>query len=501
MMFMNNFSSQPRYDGLQPSDERAYQTDVTTVMTNTTNNHFFQPRYGGLQPPGQRAHQTDMTIGMMNPMNNYQGGINGQVSENNPVSTHHTNHENGISWNIPQYQEVQRNEDMLYNGHGNMASTQQAVQSSGDRMPTNHLPSSTPHHVILARFEDSPYNNHPDEYSEETSDEDEDDEDLSHSSLTTPSDMASNQYTVRDTQSPEPATPSGYASDQRAPGSVGTGVNVPNDPGDMSSNQQIDSNEQDSDVPDVPGNMPPSQHIVHSEQDLDVANVLGNMLPNQHIVHNEQDLDVPNILDNMPSNQHEVRNDQDDIPASGDDEMDISHDQILFGKLSTITPLAQLFNLIPDAAQPFNAINSGPLLPQDASSRQTLQLDSNPTPTSNVEETGAALDPGEVYTGSAMDLSPNIPSTLAPNVHQPQMETPQASNPFRHLARNEKSDTRKDSSRSANRVNKSIRRRKPAKTQKLQSAIANSASQLLEESASQAVEAQNESDTSVESVE
>ncbi|KAF5871328.1 uncharacterized protein Bfra_007844ca [Botrytis fragariae] len=537
MMFINNFTSQPRYDGLQPPGERAHQTDLTTVMMNTISDHFSQPHYNGLQPPGQRAHQTDMTTGMMHPMNNYQGGTNSQVSENNPVPTHHTNHENGIFRNIPQYQEVQRNGHVQYNN--TMSLTQQAVPSSGDRMSTNHLPSTTPQHVILDRFEDSPYNNHPDPYDEETSDDDDDDddEDVSHSSLTTPSNWAAHQLAVQNTQSPVPDTPSGYVSDQGAPGPVGTGVNVPNVPGAMSSSQNIDSNEQSLDVPnvsydepsnqhisaneqglhvpDVPDNMPPNQHIVHSEQDLDVANILGNMLPNQQIHSNEQDLDVPNIPDNMQSNQHEVRNDQGDMPASGGDEMDTTEDQILSGKLSTITPLAQFFDLIPDAAQPLNAIHSGPSLPQDTRSRQTPQLDSNPTPISSVEKTGAALDSGEVDTRSAIVFSPTIPGTLASNVHQPQMEAPQASNPLRHPARNEKSDTRKDPSRDANRVNKSIRRRKPAKSQKLLSAIANSASQLLEESASQAVEAQNdpenstsqaveaedESDTSVESVE
>ncbi|TGO48167.1 hypothetical protein BCON_0249g00150 [Botryotinia convoluta] len=493
------------HQGIHDGNNRVDYPSNSTALQNSNNysgnmmpmnNYSSQPRYGGLQPPSQRAHQTNMTTGMttgmMNTMNNYQSGMSGQVSENNPVHsvnpTHHfarfasdlntyrtyTNYDNGVFWDDPRYQEAQRNDHMLCNCHSNMASTQLADQGHGDRMSTNHLPYMTPQHVILDRFEDSPYNSRPNANSQQTSDEDQ-----SYNSLTTPSNMTSNQYAVRDTQSPVPATPSGYASDQRAPGPVGTGLDVPN----------------------VLDNMPPNQHIVHNEQDLDVANVLGNMLPSQHIVRNEQDSDEPNVPSNMPPSEHTVRNDQGDMPTSSGDQMDTPHDQILFGKPSTIAPLAQPFDLILDAAQPFNAINSGPSFPQDNSLRQLLQLDSNPTPTSNIEETGAALDSGEADTRSVRDFPPNIPGTLASNVHQPQTETPQASNPLRNIARNQKADTRKDSSRAANRVNKSIRRRKPAKTQKLQSAIANSASHLLEGSTTQAVEAQNDSETSVESEE
>ncbi|KAF7879783.1 uncharacterized protein EAF02_007953 [Botrytis sinoallii] len=444
---------------------------------NRVNHYYSQQYYGGSQPQGQRAHQRGMTTGMMNPMNNYQGGIIGQASENNTVPTHYTNHGNNISWNIPQHQDVQRNDHMLYNN--NMVSTQQAVQSSGSRMPTNPLPYTIPQNAILER-DNSRHNAEYHEMSDDEDDEDDGDGSFTTPShpLTTPSEVASNQYTVRVTQSPLPHTPSGYASDQRAPGPVNTGLGVLNVPV---------HNEQGSDVPIVPGDMPPNQHIVHSEQDLHAANVLSNMLSNQHTVHNDQDLDVPNVSSNMTQNEHTVRNEQGDMPASDGDQMDTSEDRILS-----------------DAAQPFNAINSGPFSPQYASSRQLLQLDSNPTATSNVEETGAALDSEEADTRSAMDFSPNIPGTLASNAHQLQMETSRASTPLKHPAMNQKSDTRKDSSQSANR----------AKTQKLLSAIANSASQLLEESASQDVEAQNdpknsasqdaeagdESDTSVESV-
>ncbi|KAF7926156.1 uncharacterized protein EAE98_006451 [Botrytis deweyae] len=526
-MLMNNFSS--------PANEAG----VATSMMNRVNHYYSQQYHGGSQPQGQRVHQRGMTTGMMNPMNNYQGGIIGQASENTPVPTHHTNHGNNISWNIPQYQAVQRNDYMLYN---NMASTQQAIQSSGSRMPTN-LPYTNPINAILERDNSRPNAEYHEMYDDD--DEDEDDGDGSFTTpshpLTTPSEVAFNQYTDRVTQSPVPHTPSGYASDQRAPGPVGTGLGVPNVPGNMLPSQYTYSNEQGLGVPNVPGNMLPNQHAYSNEQGLGVPNVPGNMLPNQHtysndqgldvpnvpedipsnqhivhneqgsnvpivpgdmppyehIVHSEQDLHAANVLSNMPQNEHTVRNEQGDMPASDGDQMDTSEDRILSY-----------------AAQPFNAINSGPFSPQDTSSRQLLQFDSNPTATSNVEETGAALDSEEADTRSAMDFSPTIPGTLASNAHQLQMETPQASTPLKHPAMNQKSDTRKDSSQSANRVNKSIRRRKPAKTQKLLSAIANSASQLLEESASQDVEAQNdpknsasqdveagdESDTSVESV-
>ncbi|TGO37225.1 hypothetical protein BHYA_0102g00100 [Botrytis hyacinthi] len=540
---MMNLLPQSPYGDLQNPSQRAHQTPTASGMMRALVDHF-------LQPPGQRAHQIDMITGMINPTNNYQGGMHGQVSENNPVPTQHTNHENGGLWNNPQDQEVQQNDHMLNNY--NMDSTLQAVPSSGDRMPTNHLPGTTPQYVTLQSIEHSPYNPQPNASPQQTYFVDESDDDFTTPShtLTTPSQMLTIPYTVRDAQSSVPHTPSGYVSDQRAPGPVGTGLGVSNVPGDMSSNQhippngqgfnvagvpdnmqsnqQIYSNAQGFDAPNIPGDMLSSQYEVFNNQDLggpsapgdmasnqyELTNDEDNMLPNQHIVHNEQDLDIANAPGNMPQSEHIDRNDQGDMPASGGDQMDTSEDQIPFGRLSTIAPLAQLFDSIPDAPQPFNAINSGPFFPQDTSSRQTFQLDSNPTTASNVEEAGAALDSGEVDTQSARIFPPNIPGTLAPTAHQPQMETSQARIPFKHPARNEKSDTRKDSPRDANRVNKSIRRRKPAKTQKLQSAIANSASQLLEESASQAVEAQNdpensksqaieaqdESETSVESV-
>lgn len=49
-----------------------------------------------------------------------------------------------------------------------------------------------------------------------------------------------------------------------------------------------------------------------------------------------------------------------------------------------------------------------------------------------------------------------------------------------------------------NRVNKSIRRRKPATTQRLESQIANNASSVLEQLASQTVEEQKDSDIDAE---
>ncbi|TGO19299.1 hypothetical protein BTUL_0005g01490 [Botrytis tulipae] len=514
MNTMNDYSAQPRYSGLQPLDRRAYQADTATGMMNTMNNNSSQPRYGGLQPLGQRENQFDMATGMMNPMNNYQGGMHGQVSENNPVSTYHIDYQNDVFVNNPQYQEVQQNDvfgnnpqyqEFQQNDHMldnyNMDSTQQAVQSSGDNMPANYLPGTTPQQNILESIEHPPRNPQPNASPQQVYHVSESDD-----AFTTPT----HSLTTPSQNNAVPHTPSGYVSDQRAPGAVGTGLGVPNVPGNMTSGQHVVQNEQGFDVPDIPDNMQSNQYEVFNNQGLGGPNALGDMpsnqyevandedsmLPNQHIVQHEQDLYMADAPGNMPQSEHIDRNDQGEMPTSGGDQMDASEDRIQFGRLSTVAPLAQLFDSIPGAPQPFNTINSGPFFPQDNSSRQPLQLYSNPTATSNVEETGAALDSGEAHTRSARIFPPNIPGTLAPNVHQPQMEAPQARNQFKHPARNDKSDTRKDPPRDATRVNKSIRRRKPAKTQKLQSAITNSASQLLEESASQDVEAQNHSENS-----
>ncbi|TGO84468.1 hypothetical protein BPOR_0501g00020 [Botrytis porri] len=454
--------------------------------------YSFQPRYDDLQPFGQGAHRTDanMTTGMMNTTNNHQQSMGNQVMENIPLQSvnpphyfadiesdlrnyqPYSNYDNGILPNNPGYQGFQGSDYMLWN-YGNMAPTQPAVQSYGDRMSNHNLAYVPPQHVIADRFEDSPYGLESDEDSQETSDDD-DDEDGSGRSLGEPINMASDQSAVRYTQSP--TTVSGYISDQRVPGLVGTGLNAANAPDNISSSKD---------------------EVLHA-QGLSVPNVLGDMPSNQHTDHNEQDLDIANVPDNMQSNQHIVHSEQGNMPTSGGAQMDTLQDQILS-----------------DAAQPFNTINYGPYFPQDTSSRQALQLDSNPTLISNFAEPRVALNSREADTRSARYFPPNLPSTMASSVRQSQMETPRAVNPFRNPARNEKSDTRKNSSRSANRVNKSIRRKRPAKTQKLQSAIANSALQLLGESTSQAVEAQNdpensksqaveaqdESETSYESVE
>ncbi|KAF7935195.1 uncharacterized protein EAE97_008102 [Botrytis byssoidea] len=588
MNTMNDYSSQPRYSGLQPLDRRAHQAGTATGMMNTMNSNPSQTRYGGLQPPGQRGNQADMTrctivasmadhfcrplvqrarqfdmaTAMMNPMNNYQGEMHGQVPVNNPVPTYHTDnqndffgydpqdqevqqndvfgnnpqypevhqndifennphypevHQNDIFENNPPYPEVQQNDHMLNNY--NMDSAQQTVQSSGDNMPSSNLPGTTPQQNILESIEQPPHNPQPNASPQQVHYVDESDD-----AFTTPD----HSLTTPSQNMPVPHTPSGYVSDQRAPGAVGTGLGVFNVPGNMTSGQHVVQNEQGLGGPNAPGDMPSNQYEVANDED--------NMLPNQHIVQNEQDLGAPNVPDNMPPNQHIVQHEQDlytadapgdisqsehidrndpgEMPTSGGDQMDTSEDRIQFGRLSTIAQLAQLSDSIPDAPEPFNTINSGPFFPQDASPMQPLQLDSNPTATSNVEEAGAAFDSEEAGTRSARIFPPNIPGTLAPSMHQAQMEAPHARNTFKHPARNDKSDTRKDPPRDANRVNKSIRRRKPAKTQKLQSAIANSASQLLEESApqaaeaqnnpenskSQAIEAQDESETSVESV-
>ncbi|KAF7944233.1 hypothetical protein EAE96_010635 [Botrytis aclada] len=155
---------------------------------------------------------------------------------------------------------------------------------------------------------------------------------------------------------------------------------------------------------------------------------------------------------------------QGDMPTPSGDQMNTPQDQTLLGTLNDIVPLWQLFDFLPGSAEPFKSIYSGPLFSQEARSRQPLQFGSDPT--------------------------------LAFRVHNSQMETLQASNLLnRHPAGNQKANTRKKNfSQSANRVNKSIRRRKPAKAQKLQSAIAESASQLLDKSTAQAMEAQNDPD-------
>ncbi|ATZ58500.1 hypothetical protein BCIN_16g02670 [Botrytis cinerea B05.10] len=193
------------------------------------------------------------------------------------------------------------------------------------------------------------------------------------------------------------------------------------------------------------------------------------------------ELDVSNVPDNMPSTQHTVSNNQGGMPSSVDDRMDIQQDWTLF-----------------DADQPSNANYSGPLFPQDARPRRPLPFGRVPMYASNIEATAAALVPGEADTRSAWDFPPNIPSTLTSDIRQSQMETPQASNPYRTSARIQRSDTRMEPSQFTNRVNKSIRRRKPATTQRLQSQIANNASSVLEQLASQTVEAQKDSDIDAE---
>ncbi|TGO49639.1 hypothetical protein BOTNAR_0423g00010 [Botryotinia narcissicola] len=525
MNTMNDYSFQPRYTGLQPPGQTANKADTATGMMDTMNNNPSQPRYGGLQPPGQRENQTDMTrrtmiasmadhfcqslgqrarqfdmaAGMMNPMNNYQGGMHGQVPVINSVPTHHTDNQNDVFGNNPQDQEDQQTDHMLNNY--NMDSAQQAVQSSGDNMPTSNLPGTTPQQNILESIEQPPHNPQPNASPQQVHYVDESDD-----AFTTPD----HSLTTPSQNMPVPHTPSGYVSDQRAPGAVGTGLGVPNVPGNMSSGQHVVQNEQGFDVPDISDNMQsnqyevfndgenmlPNQHIVQNEQDFGAPNVPDNMPPNEHIVQHEQDLYMADAPGNMPQNEHIDRNDPGEMPTSGGDQMDTSEDRNQLGRLSTVAPLAQLSDSIPDAPETFNTINSGPFFPQDTSSRQPLQLDSNPTATSNVEEAGAAFDTEEAGTRSARIFPPNIPGTLAPSMHQAQMEAPHACNTFKHPARNDKSDTRKDPPRDANRVNKSIRRRKPAKTQKLHSEIANSASQLLEKSASQAAEAQNHPENS-----
>ncbi|KAK6597309.1 hypothetical protein H4I95_09580 [Botrytis cinerea] len=193
------------------------------------------------------------------------------------------------------------------------------------------------------------------------------------------------------------------------------------------------------------------------------------------------ELDVPNVPDNMPSTQHTVSNNQGGMPSSVDDRMDTQQDWTLF-----------------DADHPSNANYSGPLFPQDARPRRPLPFGRVPMYASNIEATAAALVPGEADTRSAWDFPPNIPSTLTSDIRQLQMETPQASNPYRTSARIQRSDTRMEPSQFTNRVNKSIRRRKPATTQRLQSQIANNASSVLEQFASRNVEAQKDSDIDAE---
>ncbi|KAF7889004.1 hypothetical protein EAF00_009304 [Botryotinia globosa] len=561
------FENNPQYPEVQQNDD----------FENNPQYQEFQQNVVFENNPQYQEFQQNVVF-ENNPQ--YQEFQQNDFFENNPQ--YQEFQQNDIFGNNPQYPEVQQNDHMLNNY--NIDSTQQAVQSSGDNMPADHLPGTAPQQNILESIEHPPHNPQPNASPQQVHYVDESDDVFTTPthSLTTPSQNMA-----------VPHTPSGSVSGQRAPGAVGMGLSMPNAPGNISSGQHVVQNEQGFDVPDIPDNMPPNQnevfnnqglggpnapgdtpsnqyevandednmlpnqHVVHSEQDLAVPNVPDNMPPNQqiaqqeqdlymadapdnmppnqHIVQHEQDLAVPNVPDNMPPNQQIAQQEQDlymadapdnmppnqhidqsnqgEMPTSGGDQMDTSEDQIQFGKLSTVAPLAQLFDLFLDAPQPSNTINSGPFFPQDTSSRQPLQLDRNPTATSNVEETEAALDSGEAGTRSARIFPPNIPGTLAPSMHQAQMEAPQTRNQFKHPARNDKSDTRKDPPQDANRVNKSIRRKKPAKTQKLQSAIANSASQLLEESASQAAEAQNnpensksqaieaqdESETSVES--
>ncbi|KAK6595648.1 hypothetical protein H4I96_09967 [Botrytis cinerea] len=195
----------------------------------------------------------------------------------------------------------------------------------------------------------------------------------------------------------------------------------------------------------------------------------------------DTELDVSNVPDNMPSTQHTVSNNQGGMPSSVDDRMDIQQDWTLF-----------------DADQPSNANYSGPLFPQDARPRRPLPFGRVPMYASNIEATAAALVPGEADTRSAWDFPPNIPSTLTSDIRQSQMETPQASNPYRTSARIQRSNTRMEPSQFTNRVNKSIRRRKPATTQRLESQIANNASSVLEQLASQTVEEQKDSDIDAE---
>ncbi|TEY52019.1 hypothetical protein BOTCAL_0261g00190 [Botryotinia calthae] len=184
------------------------------------------------------------------------------------------------------------------------------------------------------------------------------------------------------------------------------------------------------------------------------------------------------------SNQHTVGNNQGDMPSSVGDQMDLQQDWALF-----------------DANYPLNANYSGPLFPQDAGPRSPLPFGSDPMYASNFEPTATALVPGEADTRSARDFPPNIPNTLASDFRYPQIETPQPSNPSRMHALIQRSGTRMDSARFTNRVHKSIRRKKPAKTQKLQSQIGNNASCESEHLASQTVEAQKDSDADVESEE
>ncbi|KAM0151417.1 hypothetical protein ACHAQE_008552 [Botrytis cinerea] len=409
----------------------------------TMNSHPSTSRYHSTYPLGQIAHQTDMTTGTINTMN-YPSGTSGQVLGNSlfypvngpnqfpfndpnqfsPVTGSNLfNPVNGPNQFLPvtgsnQFHLVNDPSQFPFHGPSQFLPVDRSNQivplvprQQNDVFHSSHgLPNPTP--VSVGRAIDYPSE--------------------SGSSNGASDELTSNEVETLDDIRNETATPHDHTDDQRAPGSVGAG------------------------------------------------------------------LDVPNVPDNMPSAQHTVSNNQGGMPSSVDDRMDTQQDWTLFGTLSIISSLAQVFNFFADADQPSNANYSGPLFPQDARPRRSLPFGRVPMYASNIEATAAALVPGEADTRSAWDFPPNIPSTLTSDNRQSQMETPQASNPYRTSARIQRSDTRMEPSQFTNRVNKSIRRRKPATAQRLQSQIANNASSVLEQLASQTVEAQKDSDIDAE---